>query len=119
MHYALRTGAHEMRILVLSQKNFESALFTLIRHYFEPVKAMSPTTVGNRTLPRRPHRNPLRVMFRAVGACEQPARSGAHGFRSHRLRSLLSVRKFCRIRVSCARRGMTGAQLVKFFNPLL
>ena len=71
----------------------------LVRHYFEPAKAMSPTAVGNRTLPRGPPRNPLRVMFRAVGACEQPVRSGAHGLRSHRPRSLLSVRKACRIRV--------------------
>ncbi len=38
-------------------------------------------------------------MLRAFGACEQPVRSGAHGLRSHRLRSLLSSRKFCRIRV--------------------
>jgi hypothetical protein len=40
------------------------------------------------------------VMFRAVGACEQSLRSGAHGLRSHRLRSLLSIRKFCRTRVN-------------------
>jgi hypothetical protein len=33
-----------------------------------------------------------------IDACEQPARSGAHGFRSHRPRSLLTLRKFCRIR---------------------
>ena len=71
---------------------------TLIRHYFEPAKTMSPTAVGNRTLPRGPPRNPLKVMFRAVGACEQPVRSGARGLWSHRLRSLLSVRNFCRIR---------------------
>ena len=30
----------------------------------------------------------------AVGACERPVRSGAHGFRSHRLRSLLVPRLF-------------------------
>jgi hypothetical protein len=58
---------------------------------------MSPTAVGNRTLPCGPPRNPLRVMFRAAGACEQPVRSGAHGFRPPRLRSLLSPRKFCRV----------------------
>jgi hypothetical protein len=39
------------------------------------------------------------VMIRVIDACEQPARSGAHGFRSHRPRSLLTLRKFCRIRV--------------------
>ena len=39
----------------------------------------------------RAPRNPLRVMFHAVGACDQPVHSGAHGLRSHRLRSLLSV----------------------------
>jgi len=40
------------------------------------------------------------VMIRVIDACEQPARSGAHGFRSHRPGSLLTLRKFCRIRVS-------------------
>ena len=39
------------------------------------------------------------VMIRVIYACEQPARSGAHGFRSHRPGSLLTLRKFCRIRV--------------------
>ena len=39
------------------------------------------------------------LMFHGVGACKQPVRSGAHALRSHRLRSLLSVRKFCRIRI--------------------
>jgi hypothetical protein len=39
-------------------------------------------------------------MIRVIDACEQPARSGAHGFRSHRPRSLLTLRKFCRIRVN-------------------
>jgi hypothetical protein len=38
------------------------------------------------------------VMIRVIDACEQPARSAAHGFRSHRPRSLLTLRKFCRIR---------------------
>jgi hypothetical protein len=40
------------------------------------------------------------VMIGMIDACEQPARSGAHGFRSHRSRSLLTLRKFCRIRAS-------------------
>src|SRR5262245_47988828 len=39
-------------------------------------------------------------MFRAVGAFEHPARSSAHGFRSHRHRLLLALRKFCRIRAN-------------------
>jgi hypothetical protein len=34
------------------------------------------------------------VMFRAVSAFEHPARSGAHGFRSHRRRLLLALCKF-------------------------
>ena len=33
-------------------------------------------------------------------AFHQTARSGAHGFRSHRLRSLLVLRKYCQIRLS-------------------
>ncbi len=36
---------------------------TLIRHYCEPAKAMSPPAVGNRTVSRRPPHNPPRVMF--------------------------------------------------------
>src|SRR5262249_56370378 len=39
-------------------------------------------------------------MIDAVSAFAQPARSGAHGFRSHLPRSLLTLCKFCRIRVS-------------------
>src|SRR5262245_42735255 len=49
---------------------------------------------------RAPH-SPLRVMIRAVRPFEQPERSGAHGFRSHLLRSLLTMRNFCRIRAKC------------------
>jgi hypothetical protein len=86
---ALEPQTHRLRPEGLSL----NATFGEIRDYFEPAKAMSPTAVGNRTLPREPPRNPLRVMFRTVGACEQPVRSGAHGFRSHRLRSLLSLEK--------------------------
>src|SRR5215831_14773142 len=41
-------------------------------------------------------------MICAIGAIDQPARSGAHDFRSHRPRSLLMLRKFCRIRLSCS-----------------
>ena len=54
---------------------------------------------------------PLRVMTRAVSAFEQPARSGAHGFRSHLPRSLLTLRKFCRIRVSSTPPGIYGGNL--------
>ena len=39
-------------------------------------------------------------MIRAVRGFEQPERSGAHGFRSHLPRSLLTLRKFCRIRAN-------------------
>jgi hypothetical protein len=41
-----------------------------------------------------------RVMIPATRAFHQAARSGAHGFRSHRLRSLLMVCKYRRIRVT-------------------
>jgi hypothetical protein len=40
-----------------------------------------------------------------VGALEQTVRSGAHGFRSRRPRSLLRVLNICRIRVSCSSTG--------------
>ena len=80
---------------------------------------MSPTAVGNRTLPRGPPRNPLRVMFRAVGACEQHVRSGARGFPSHRLRSLLSIRKFCRLRVNARLIGLVAAEVLGAVAPLM
>jgi hypothetical protein len=79
---------------------FEDQHLTLIRHYFEPAKAMSPTAAGNRAVPRRPPRNPLRVMLCGAGACEELARSDAHGLRSHRLRSPFPLDSFCRIRVN-------------------
>jgi hypothetical protein len=60
---------------------------------------MSPTALGNGTLPRGPLRIP-KVMIPATRAFQQPARSGAHGFRSHRLRSSLMVCKYCRIRTN-------------------
>src|SRR5215471_9038393 len=41
------------------------------------------------------------VMIPPTRAFHQTARSGAHGFRSHRLRSLLMLCKYCRIRVRC------------------
>jgi hypothetical protein len=81
----------------------------LIRHYFECANAMSPTALGNRTLPPGPPRNPLRVMFCIVGPCEQPIRSGAHGCRSHRLGALLSARNFCQISVTIAKHFHSGA----------
>jgi hypothetical protein len=54
------------------------------------------------------------VMIRVIDACEQPARSGTHGFRSHRPRSLLTLRKFCRIRAKCLKRMVRG----RGFEPL-
>ena len=50
------------------------------------------------------------VMIRVIDACEQPARSGAHGFRSHRPRSLLTLRKFCRIRVNSQKQSLHGGE---------
>jgi hypothetical protein len=60
---------------------------------------MSPVALGNGTLPRGPLHIP-----EGDDSCDpclpQTARSGAHGFRSHRLRSLLMVCKYRRIRVT-------------------
>src|SRR5215831_9445735 len=46
------------------------------------------------------HSTSPRVMIPAIRAFHQTARSGAHGFRSHRLRSLFMLCKYCRTRVS-------------------
>src|SRR5215471_4536919 len=46
------------------------------------------------------HSTSPRVMIPAIRAFHQTARSRAHGFRSHRLRSLFMLCKYCRIRVS-------------------
>src|SRR5215831_16350952 len=46
------------------------------------------------------HSTSPRVMIPATRAFHQTARSGAHGFRSHRLRPLLMLCKYCRIRVN-------------------
>ena len=43
-------------------------------------------------------------MIPATRAFHQTVPSGAHGFRSHRLRPLLMLCKYCRIRVSCVGR---------------
>src|SRR5215510_16450582 len=43
------------------------------------------------------HSTSPRVMIPATRAFHQTAHSGAHGFRSHRLRSLLMLRKYYRI----------------------
>src|SRR5207253_10191532 len=43
---------------------------------------------------------------------QQPARSGAHGFRSHRSRSLLTLHRFCRIRVNSYERTLASPTLV-------
>ena len=50
-----------------------------------------------------------RVMFRGVGACDQPLRVGAHGFRSHWLDSPLSIRK-SRIRLEAAALKIAAAE---------
>jgi hypothetical protein len=47
------------------------------------------------------HSTSPRVMIPATRAFHQTARSGAHGFRSRRPRSLLTVLRFCRIRDNC------------------
>src|SRR5215510_10894184 len=46
------------------------------------------------------HSTSPRVMIPATRAFHQTARSGAHGFRSHRLRPLLMLCKYCRIRAN-------------------
>src|SRR5262245_27715921 len=46
------------------------------------------------------HSTSPRVMIPATRAFHQTARSGAHGFRSHRLRPLLILCKYCRIRAN-------------------
>src|SRR5262245_28285807 len=48
------------------------------------------------------HSTSPKVMIPATRAFHQTARLGAHGFRSHRLRPLLMLCKYCRIRVNIA-----------------
>src|SRR5215813_9968120 len=60
---------------------------------------MSPVALGNGTLPRG-HSTSPRVMIPATRAFHQTARSSAHAFRSQRLRPLLMVCKYCRIRAN-------------------
>jgi tripartite-type tricarboxylate transporter receptor subunit TctC len=56
-------------------------------------------------------------MFREVWAREQPGRSTAHGFRSHRFRSLLSLRTFCRIRVNLSTFTVVFVALFLWISP--
>ena len=75
-------------------------LLALIRHYFESCSGDESYSRGQwdtalRATPQSPKGD-----VRAVSAFEHPARSSAHGFRSHHPRLLLALRKFCRIRVS-------------------
>ena len=98
--FDIRRQRNREPIAGLTERSALFPMLALIRHYFEAAWAMSPTAVDNGTPPLGSPRNPLRVMFRAVSAFEHPARSSAHGFRSHRPRLLLALRKFCRIRVN-------------------
>src|SRR5262249_40479212 len=70
---------------------------TLIRHYVSAVRAMSPAAwaMGHYL---EGHSASPRVMIPATRTFHQTACSGAYGFRSHRLRSLLMLCKHCRIR---------------------
>ena len=71
----------------------------LIRHYFEPATS-EPYSCGqwDSALKATPHSPKGDVSY--VGALKQTVRSDAHGFRSRRPRSLLTVLNFCRIRVN-------------------
>ena len=73
---------------------------TLIRRYSNPARPASPTAVGQwgGALKASAHSPKGDVSY--VGALEPTARSGAHGFRSRRPRSLLTVLNYCRISIS-------------------
>jgi hypothetical protein len=60
---------------------------------------MSPVALGNGTLPRGPLHIP-EGDDSGDPTFHQTACSGAHGFRSHRLRPLLMLCKYCRIRAN-------------------
>src|SRR5262245_5664511 len=62
------------------------------------------------------HSTSPRVMIPATRAFHQTARSGAHGFRSHRLRPLLMLCKYCRIRVNS---GMIYLSRIQLFGLLI
>ena len=66
---------------------------------FEPREANEPYSRGqwDSALKATPHSPKGDVSY--VGAVEPTARSDAHGFRSRRPRSLLTVLNYCRIRV--------------------
>src|ERR671911_2393370 len=67
---------------------------------FELREASEPYSRGqwNSALKATPHSPKGEVLY--VGALEPAACSGAHGFRSRRPRSLLTVLNYCRITVS-------------------
>src|SRR5687768_8377624 len=69
---------------------------------FEPREASEPYSRGqwDSALKATPHSPKGDVSY--VRALEPTARSGAHGFRSRRPRSLLTVLNYCRIRVYCS-----------------
>jgi hypothetical protein len=50
------------------------------------------------------------VVIRVIDACEQPARSGAHGFRSHRPRSLLTCVSFVGLGLSLKQMPSTNTR---------
>src|SRR5215475_958171 len=56
-----------------------------------------------------------RVMIPVTRAFHETTRSGAHGFRSHRLRSLFMLCKYCRIRVKSSFPGFPRKRKVDCF----
>src|SRR5215467_7544266 len=62
------------------------------------------------------HSTSPRVMIPATRAFHQTALSGAHGFRSHRLRLLLMLCKYCRIRVNSCWIDMARLALVPLYK---
>src|SRR5688572_26202308 len=78
------------------------AIFSPNPTLFEPREASEPYSRGqwDSALKATPHSPKGDVSY--VQALERTARSGAHGFRSSRPRSLLTVLNYCRIKVSCS-----------------
>jgi hypothetical protein len=75
---------------------------------FRARKANEPYSRGqcDSALKATPHSPKGDVSY--VGALERTVRSGAHGFRSRRPRSLLTVLNFCRIRLNHLKRNRPG-----------
>src|SRR5918994_5648185 len=80
---------------------FESISTNANPTLFELREASEPCSRGqwDSALKATPHSLKGDVSY--VGALEPTACSGAHGFRSRRPRSLLTVLNYCRIRVNC------------------